>query len=78
MIDQESRYKAKNVIDTVVYRLGDLSAAWISTGLRVVGFGLPGGIAACIAVSATWTAVALGLGRSYETRRRETEAAVQA
>jgi AAA family ATP:ADP antiporter len=30
IVDQESRYKAKNVIDTVVYRLGDFSSAWVS------------------------------------------------
>lgn len=31
VVDQESKYKAKNVIDTVVYRFGDLSAAWIGS-----------------------------------------------
>ena len=30
VVDQESKYKAKNVIDTVVYRFGDLSSAWVS------------------------------------------------
>ena len=29
VVDQQSRYKAKNVIDTVVYRFGDFSNAWV-------------------------------------------------
>src|ERR1019366_6065859 len=31
VVEQSSRYKAKNVIDTVVYRFGDLSSAWMQT-----------------------------------------------
>ena len=30
VVDQQAKYKAKNVIDTVVYRFGDLSSAWFS------------------------------------------------
>ncbi|MGH8231552.1 MAG: NTP/NDP exchange transporter, partial [Steroidobacteraceae bacterium] len=32
VVEQDSRYKTKNVIDTVVYRFGDLSSAWMQTG----------------------------------------------
>ena len=42
VVDQQSKYKAKNVIDTVVYRFGDLTAAWMQAGLRAAGFGLAG------------------------------------
>jgi ATP:ADP antiporter, AAA family len=66
-IDQTSRYKAKNVIDTVIYRFGDLTAAWAST------FILPFGLAALAAlgalVSAAWLPIASTLGRRYEIRR---------
>ena len=31
VVDQQAKYKAKNVIDTVVYRFGDLTSAWISS-----------------------------------------------
>jgi AAA family ATP:ADP antiporter len=71
VVEQSSRYKAKNVIDTVVYRFGDLSSAWMQAGLRAAGFGLAGavtlGIGACIA----WGAVARYTGRRYEQIRRE-------
>jgi len=71
VVEQSSRYKAKNVIDTVVYRFGDLSSAWMQAGLRAAGFGLAGavtlGIGACIA----WGGVARYSGRCYEQMRRE-------
>lgn len=36
-VDRESRYKAKAVIDTVVYRGADLSFAWLHKALAVFG-----------------------------------------
>ena len=74
VVEQSSRYKAKNVIDTVVYRFGDVSSAWMQAGLRAAGFGLGGaltlGIGACIA----WGAVARYAGRRYEEIRSEASA----
>ena len=72
VVDQQSKYKAKNVIDTVVYRFGDLTAAWIQAGLRAAGFALIGAMAVGIAVSAAWSLVALNLGRRYEVLRLST------
>jgi AAA family ATP:ADP antiporter len=36
-VDRQSRYKAKAAIDTVVYRGGDLTFAWVHKGLSVFG-----------------------------------------
>lgn len=69
VVDQESRYKAKNVIDTVVYRFGDLSAAWMQAGLRLANFGILGAAALGVAASAAWVVVALGMGRRFEAIR---------
>ena len=66
VVDQQSKYKAKNVIDTAVYRFGDLSSAWILAGMRAAGFGLLGAMGFGIAVSAVWGAVAVALGRRYQ------------
>jgi AAA family ATP:ADP antiporter len=66
VIDQQSKYKAKNVIDTVVYRFGDLTAAWMQAGLRMSGFGLVGTVALGVVVSSAWGFVAIALGRRYE------------
>lgn len=38
-LDAESKYKAKNVIDTVVYRAGDAISGWVKSLLDVVGQG---------------------------------------
>ncbi|HWY63448.1 MAG TPA: MFS transporter [Rhizomicrobium sp.] len=66
VIDQQSKYKAKNVIDTVVYRFGDLTAAWMQAGLRAGGFGLAGAVVLGVGVSTAWGFVAFALGRRYE------------
>ena len=70
VVDQESRYKAKNVIDTVVYRFGDLSSAWLQTGVRAAGLGFHGAIALGVGASLGWGAVAALLGRRYERIRK--------
>jgi AAA family ATP:ADP antiporter len=71
VVPQAARYQAKNVIDTVVYRFGDLSAAWMQGGLAALGVGLAStlGVGAFAAVG--WGAVALALGRRYERLRSQ-------
>jgi AAA family ATP:ADP antiporter len=67
VVDQESKYKAKNVIDTVIYRFGDLSSAWVGSFIHpygVVGLAVFGGV-----VTAVWIPVAYLLGRRYESAR---------
>jgi len=66
IVDQESKYKAKNVIDTVVYRFGDLSSAWITSGLKAVGVSTPGVAFFGVAVCVVWGLIAWRLGRKYE------------
>ncbi|MGH8260433.1 MAG: MFS transporter, partial [Steroidobacteraceae bacterium] len=67
VVDQESKYKAKNVIDTVVYRGGDVCAAWASAS--VLSFGVSGLAIFGAIVSAIWFPVAYALGRRYENVR---------
>jgi AAA family ATP:ADP antiporter len=66
VVPQSSRYKAKNVIDTVIYRLGDVSSAWMQTGLRAAGFGLGGALAVGIGACLAWGGVARYAGRRYQ------------
>jgi AAA family ATP:ADP antiporter len=68
VVDRESRFKAKSVIDTVVYRGGDMITAWAFTGLTQgigLGLGVMAGIGALVAVK--WAFVARYLGRTYES-----------
>lgn len=75
VVPQEARYKAKNVIDTVVYRLGDLTAAWVQAGLRALGYGGAVILGVGLAASALWGVVAVALGRRYEKLREQQESA---
>ena len=75
VVDQESRYKAKNILDVVVYRLGDLSAAWVQAGMQSLGFAVGGGLGLGLLASGVWAATAWSLGRQYERRRGEQDEA---
>jgi ATP:ADP antiporter, AAA family len=73
VVDQESKYKAKNVIDTVVYRFGDVSSAWVSS--FILPFGVSGMAIFGAVVAAIWFPIAWLLGKRYE-RVRGDEAVV--
>jgi AAA family ATP:ADP antiporter len=70
-VDRESRFKAKSVIDVVVYRGGDMITAWAFTGLTQ-GLGLGLGAVAFIgaAIAAVWAVVSGFLGRTYDRNRK--------
>jgi AAA family ATP:ADP antiporter len=73
-VDKETRFKAKPVIDVVVYRGGDTLTAWFFTGLTEglgLGFTAVGIVGAAIA--AIWAGVGLFLGKLYNNRRPETD-----
>ncbi|HEX4681264.1 MAG TPA: Npt1/Npt2 family nucleotide transporter [Gemmatimonadaceae bacterium] len=63
VVKREDKYKAKNVIETFVYRGGDQVAAWVYAGLAAVGLGLAGISFVAVPVSAVWLALAVWLGR---------------
>ncbi len=66
LVDDETRYKAKPVIDIVVYRGGDMVTAWFHTALReTFALGL-GGVAVIAAIiAAAWAMAGAYLGRTY-------------
>jgi ATP:ADP antiporter, AAA family len=78
VVGQSSRYKAKNVIDTVVYRFGDVVSAWLQDGLRLAGLRIWGASMVGVGMSVLWGIAAVALGRGYELRcvelRRRQEA----
>jgi AAA family ATP:ADP antiporter len=72
VVDQQSKYKAKNVIDTVVYRFGDVSSAWVSSW--ILPYGALGLAIFGILVCALWFPAGYALGRQYErARKRNTQ-----
>ncbi len=65
VVPREDKYKAKNFIDTVIYRGGDTTAGWVFSGLRTLGLSLPAISFAMVPVAVAWTAVSLYLGRQH-------------
>ncbi len=67
VVDRESRFKAKSVIDIVVYRGGDMITAWAFTGLTQ-GLGLGLGAVAFVGtlIAGVWAFVGHSLGRTYD------------
>jgi AAA family ATP:ADP antiporter len=63
VLDRESKYKAKNFNDTVVYRGGDAVAAWIYAGLRSLGLSLSHMALIAVPLAAIWAVVAYRLGK---------------
>ena len=66
---REEKYKAKNVIDTVVYRGGDALSGWAFSGLAALGLGLSGIAVVALPLTAAWIALAVYLGREEAARR---------
>lgn len=64
-LPKESRFKAKNVIDTVVYRGGDAANAWLYALLASAGLGLAGIAATGAVIAAVWAGVAWRLGTAF-------------
>jgi AAA family ATP:ADP antiporter len=63
VLDRESKYKAKNFNDTVVYRGGDAVAGWIYAGLRSLGLSLSHMALIAVPLAAIWAVVAYRLGK---------------
>lgn len=74
VVDNETRFKAKPVIDIVVYRGGDMVTAWLHTGLReTLNFGMGGVALAAAVVAGIWAMAGVYLGRAYNRAGAEDE-----
>ena len=70
VVGADDKYRAKNAIDTVAYRFGDFSSAWLYKGLAAIGAGSTILISAAAPLCAVWLAFAAVLGAGF--RRRTT------
>jgi len=64
-LSRGEKYKAKNLIDTVVYRIGDQLGAWTNGLLIWLGFGIGGIALTAVPLAALWLGLSLWLGRRY-------------
>lgn len=65
-LDVESKYKAKGVIDTVVYRAGDALSGWVKSGLDMLGQGAVLVALVGAACALLWGALGWYLGRQAD------------
>jgi AAA family ATP:ADP antiporter len=66
VVGREEKYKAKNLIDVVIYRGSDALYGWVYDSLQALGLKL-GAIALCaLPVAAGWLVLSTALGRTQE------------
>ena len=69
-VDRESRFKAKSVIDVVIYRGADVSWGWVYTSLtQLLGFGLAGIAVIGVLIATIWSFLAVYLGRYFDNHQ---------
>ena len=67
VVGREEKYKAKNLIDVVIYRGSDALYGWVYDSLQALGLKL-GAIALCaVPVAAGWLFLSTALGRTQES-----------
>jgi AAA family ATP:ADP antiporter len=75
VVTREEKYKAKNLIDVVVYRGSDALSGWIFDSLQAFGLKL-GAIALCsLPVVTGWFVLSIALGRTQGKRSEQLEVA---
>jgi len=65
-VDRESKYKAKSLIDVVVYRGSDAASGWLFDGLQAMGVKLGAIALGALPVAAGWLLLSTALGRMHE------------
>lgn len=68
VVPRVDKYKAKNFIDTVVYRGGDAVAGWAYAGLSALGLGLTGLALAAVPLALLWGLLGYRLGGARSAR----------
>lgn len=69
VVSPEAKYKAKNFIETAIYRGGDVISTWT---IRLIGgIGLSGVALVCVPIAIIWAWLAFWIGGEYERRDKE-------
>lgn len=71
VLPREEKYKAKNFIDTFIYRAGDQAGAWSYDGLMAAGLSLSTLAFVNVPVAFIWMFVGVGLGWAQKRRGEE-------
>jgi AAA family ATP:ADP antiporter len=74
VVTREEKYKAKNFIDTVVYRGGDAATAWLQKGLGAGGIGTRAMVIGSLPVTVVWLLLVYFLSKRQATLAGEARA----
>jgi len=77
VMGREDKYKAKNLIDVVIYRGSDALYGWVFDSLQVLGLKLAGIALWSLPVVAGWLVLSVALGRTQERRAAQDVAVAQ-
>jgi AAA family ATP:ADP antiporter len=69
VVPRDEKYRAKNVIDTLIFRFGDTGSSWLHYGLVAAGLAGTGLLVVALPVTAVWLATAAFLGLEFRRRR---------
>ena len=73
VMSREDKYKAKNFIDTFVYRAGDQIGAWTMAGLTALGIAVSSVAFSAAPLALIWLGIGWWLGKQQEVRARALE-----
>lgn len=77
VVPRMQKYKAKNFIDTVIYRGGDAIAGWVYAGLAALGLGVTAISLIAVPLAAAWAAIGYILGIRQGERAADVHAGVE-
>jgi ATP:ADP antiporter, AAA family len=78
VLGREEKYKAKNLIDVVIYRGSDALYGWVFDSLQALGLKLGSIALVACPVAAVWLVVSAALGRAQEQRAKRNAATAAA
>jgi AAA family ATP:ADP antiporter len=73
VVPRSSKYKAKNFIDTVLYRGGDAVAGWFFAGMKALGMGLSAIAWTAVPLAIAWCLLGFKLGREQRKKAQAME-----
>ena len=71
VVPRVEKYQAKNVIDTVVHRGGDVTGTWVGSALHAFGWSVSQMSFAAIPIALVWILTGRFLGQRHEEIRRQ-------
>jgi len=73
VLSRGQKYKAKNFIDTSVYRGSDVAGAWLYSGFAALGLGIAQVAFLAVPLSAIWAWIAFKMGNAHDLRTSESD-----